>query len=224
MLAFIISSLLLTLPGDAVSEHSSASFSVTMKDGKVVERNGDEASVRRMLAQFPEVEAMLDRFEREQGLSGGGVAPPVPPLAGGAASSAEDLLERVKRMQAEALAKAAEDARRAGKTDATKRDGTSTTDATSAKSEDSASDSSSSSSSSVESSSSHESSSSDSARDSRRSSKDRRAKDAASKPRARDPAERAGSRPASRGTTPAPSMGRKAAPAPKPTPSSRAGG
>lgn len=224
MLAFVVSSLLVTLPGDAVTERSSASFAVTMKDGKVAERKGDEAAVRRMLAQFPEVEAMLDRFEREQGRSGDGIAPPVPPLASGAAPSAEDLLERVKRMQAEAMAKAAQDARRAGKTDATKRDGASAADSKSAKSEDSASDSSSSSSSSVESSSSHESSSSDSARDSRRSSKDRRAKDAASKPRAHDPAERAGSRPASRGTTPAPSAGRRVAPAPKPTPPRRVGG
>lgn len=224
MLAFLVSSLLVTLPGDAVTERSSASFSVTMKDGKVVERKGDEAAVRRMLAQFPEVEAMLDRFEREQGLSGGGVAPPVPPLAGGAAPSAEDLLERVKRMQAEAMAKAAEDARRAGKTDATKRDGTSTTDSTSAKSEDSASDSSSSSSSSADSSSSHESSSSDSARDSRRSSKDRRAKADAAKPGARTPADRAGTRTPARRAPTTPEAGRPAAPASKPAPPRRAGG
>lgn len=224
MLAFVVSSLLLALPGDSVTERSSASYSVTMKDGKVVERTGDEAAVRRMLAQFPEVEAMLSRFEREQGLSSGGLASPVPSLAGGAAPSAEDLLERVKRMQADALTKAAEDARRAGTTDASKRAGTSTSDATSTKSDDAASDSSFSSSSSVDSSSSHESSSSDSARDSRRSSKDRRAKADASKSGARTPADRAGTRTPARRAPATPEAGRPAAPAPKPAPTRRAGG
>lgn len=223
MLAFVVSSLLLTLPGDSVTERSSASYSVTMKDGKVVERTGDEAAVRRMLAQFPEVEAMLSRFEREQGLSSGGLASPVPSLSGGAAPSAEDLLERVKRMQADALTKAAEDARRAGTTGASKRAGTSTSDATSTKSDDAASDSSSSSSSSVDSSSSHESSS-DSARDSRRSSKDRRAKADASKSGARTPADRAGTRTPARRAPATPEAGRPAAPAPKPAPTRRAGG
>lgn len=223
MLAFVVSSLLLALPGDSVTERSSASYSVTMKDGKVVERTGDEAAVRRMLAQFPEVEAMLSRFEREQGLSSGGLASPVPSLAGGAAPSAEDLLERVKRMQADALTKAAEDARRAGTTDTSKRAGTSTSDATSTKSDDAASDSSSSSSSSVDSSSSHESSS-DSARDSRRSSKDRRAKADASKSGARTPADRAGTRTPARRAPATPEAGRPAAPAPKPAPTRRAGG
>lgn len=224
MLATVVTTLALLVPGDSTSERSSASFSITMKDGKVVERKGDEAAVRRMLAQFPEVEAMLERFEREQGLGAGGLVPPTPPLAGGAAPSADELLERVRRMQAEALAKAAEEARRAGKPGAADPAGASSSDSTSSRSEDSASDSSSSSSVDSSSSSSQQSSSSDSARDSRRSSADRRAKRNATKPDAREPAARGTERPAARGTTPKPNPGRFTPPAVKPVPPRRAGG